>query len=116
MKNPNEVNIDAATIASQSGEENDVPSQSSRLIQEYVIIRISELRRSKRIQKIYKKRDFITKVFGPIDLFEFVAMYFTKYIILETASFSAKLIHHEEKSKSYPENLPNFTNPLISKI
>ena len=26
------------------------------------------------------------------------------------------LVHHEERVKSSPENLPNFTNPLASKI
>ena len=40
----------------------------------------------------------------------------TKSIIPETASFVAKLLHHEERAKSSPENLPNFTNPLFSRI
>ena len=40
----------------------------------------------------------------------------TKYILTETAIFSPKLIHHEERAKSYPENLPNLTNPLASNI
>ena len=35
-------------------------------------------------------------------------------IILETAIFPVKLLHHEEKYESSPENLPNFTNPLFS--
>ena len=39
----------------------------------------------------------------------------TKSIIIETASFVSNLIHHEERAKSFPDNLPNFTNPLASK-
>ena len=34
-QNPTEVNLDAVTLDSPSGEEYDVPSQSSRLILEY---------------------------------------------------------------------------------
>ena len=40
----------------------------------------------------------------------------TKSILLETASFAAELLCREEKSKYYPENLPNFTNPVVSNI
>ena len=93
-----------------------MPSQSSRLISEYVNIRISELRRSKIIQERYNNRDVATKCFVPIGFFASVDIYFTKFIIPETARFSAKLIHHEEKSNSPPENIPNFTNPLVSNI
>ena len=39
-----------------------------------------------------------------------------KSIILETESFAAKLIHHEELAKSSPENITNFANPLNSNI
>ena len=45
-----------------------------------------------------------------------MAMTATKYIISETSSFAAKLIHHEERAKSSPDNLPNFNNPLVYKI
>ena len=40
----------------------------------------------------------------------------TKSILTETASFAANLLHHEERSKSSPENLPNFTNPMASNV
>ena len=33
-------------------------------------------------------------VFGLITLFAYVAMYFTKSILTETASFAANLLHH----------------------
>ena len=35
------------------------------------------------------------------------------YILPSTESFVAKLIHHEERAKSSPDNFPNFTNPLV---
>ena len=38
----------------------------------------------------------------------------TKYNIPETASFAAKLLHHEDIDNSSPDNLPNFTNPMAS--
>ena len=41
-------------------------------------------------------------------------MYVAKSILPETASFAAKLIQYEERAKSSPDNLPNFTNPLAS--
>ena len=68
------------------------------------------------IQDRYKKEKIITKVFGLLALLVSVAMYATKFIIPETVSFAYKLIHHEERSKSSLENLPKFTNPLISNI
>ena len=40
----------------------------------------------------------------------------TNSIILESSSFASKSLHHEETDKSYPDNLPNFTNPLASNI
>ena len=40
----------------------------------------------------------------------------TKFIIPETESFASKLFHHEEIFKSYQDNLPNFTSPLVSNI
>ena len=36
----------------------------------------------------------------------------TKFIIIETGSFSVKIIYYEERAKSYPYNLLNVTNPL----
>ena len=38
----------------------------------------------------------------------------TKYILPETASFPANVLHHEEIPNSSPENLPNFMNHLVS--
>ena len=38
----------------------------------------------------------------------------TNFTLQETASFSAKLIHHEEIKNYLPENITNFANPLIS--
>ena len=40
----------------------------------------------------------------------------TKSIFTETENFAAKLIHHNEKYNSSPDNLPNFTNPLDSNL
>ena len=40
----------------------------------------------------------------------------TKSILPETASFSAKMLHHKEIYKSSQYNLPNLTNPLDSDI
>ena len=45
-----------------------------------------------------------------------MAMSLTNSIIPKTVSFSDKLLHHEEKSKSSPENLTNFNNTLNSNI
>ena len=45
-----------------------------------------------------------------------MAMSATKYILPETAIFAANLLHHDEISKSSPENIPNFTNNLASNI
>ena len=39
-----------------------------------------------------------------------------KFILPETASFAANLIHHEERAKSSLDNIPNITNPLASNI
>ena len=55
-------------------------------------------------------------MFGLIAVFASVAMYATKYIIPETESFLTKLIHHRDRDKFHPENLPNFTNHLDSII
>ena len=43
-------------------------------------------------------------------------MYSTKSILPKTVIFAAKLTHHEEISKSSPENITKFTNPLDSNI
>ena len=53
-------------------------SQSSRLIQEYEILLISGLRRSKVIQESYKKVNGTPKVFGIFALYESVSMSDTK--------------------------------------
>ena len=45
-----------------------------------------------------------------------MAMSDTESILPETVSFAAKQLHHEERANSYPENTPNFTNPLDPKI
>ena len=44
-QNPTEVNLDTEILASPSGEEHDVPSQSYCLIPEYANLRTSGLRR-----------------------------------------------------------------------
>ena len=93
-----------------------MPSRSSRLIPEYTKLRISGLIWSKIIQERYKKRYFIPKVFYLIVIFSYVAISATKYILPKKNSFEAKLLHHEEKSKSSTDNLPNFTNSLVSNI
>ena len=61
-----------------------------------------------------KKEKGIPKVFSLIYLFASVAMFSTKSILPEIESFSAKMIHHKERHKSFLDNLPNFTNPLAS--
>ena len=63
-----------------------------------------------------KKEKGIPKVFSLIYLFASVAMFSTKSILPEIESFSAKLIRHEDKSKSSIDNLPNFNRPLVSRI
>ena len=115
-QNPTKINPDAATLDYPSGEYSNVHSQSSHLIPEYSNLRISGLRRSKIIQEREKNRYFIPNFFGFITLVTYVFISVTKSIIPETAMCVAKLIQNEEISKSYPENLPNFTNPLISNI
>ena len=37
-------------------------------------------------------------------------------ILPKTERFAANLLHHEEKSLYLPENLPNFTNHLVSNM
>ena len=49
-------------------------------------------------------------------LFASVAMTSTKSILPEIENFAAKLLHHEERAKSSPDNLPNLNNPLVSNI
>ena len=68
------------------------------------------------IQEKYKKVDGVPKVFGLISLFASMSMSVTNYILPDTAIFSYKLFHHEERAKSSPDNLPNFTNLLDSNI
>ena len=43
-------------------------------------------------------------------------MFATNSILQETEIFSAKLLQHQEIAKSSPDNLPNFTNTLLSNI
>ena len=45
-----------------------------------------------------------------------MAISVTKSILPETAKFSANILYHEYISKSSPDNIPNFTNPLYSII
>ena len=116
VQNPTEINLDAAILASPIGEEHDIPSQSSRLIPEYVNLHVSGLRRSKIIQGKFKRGNVIPKVLGLIALFVSVVMHDTNSTLPETESFAYKLLHHEERSKSSPYNFPNFTNPLASII
>ena len=111
MKNTTKVNLDAATLDSPSGEEHNVTSHSSFIIPEYVNLLILGLSWSKRIQEKYKNGNFIPKVFSLIEPFASVAMFVTKSIIPEKASFAAKLIHREEMSKSSLENLPTSLTP-----
>ena len=40
----------------------------------------------------------------------------TSQYFQETAIFEAKLLHHEERYKSSPGNLPNFNKTLVSNI
>ena len=103
-------------LASPSGEENNVPSQPSRLIPEYANLRISGLRKSKIIQEKDKKGNGIPKVFGFIYLFASVAMSSTKSVLKEAVSFKANLIYHEERSKFSPYNPRKIFNPLSSNI
>ena len=55
-------------------------------------------------------------MFGIIALFTSISMSTTKYILLETAVFEANLLHHKKISKTYPENIPNCANTLVSNI
>ena len=63
------------------------------------------------IQEKDNKGNGIQKVFGLISLFASVAMSATKSIILNKKWFLAKLIHHEERDKSYPEIPPTSPTP-----
>ena len=84
-------------MTSTSREENDLYLQFSHLIPEYSNICVSGLRQSKQAQERDKKIDGEPKVFGLISLFSYVAISSTKFILTETASFTAKLKHHEER-------------------
>ena len=88
-----------------------MPAQSSRLIPEYANLQNSELSQIKIFQERDKKRYINPNVLGLIDLFTYVAIYWTKSILTQTGIFLAKLIHHEGKSKSSKYNLPK--NPCL---
>ena len=60
------------------------------------------------------KGNGIPNLFDLIYLFTYVSMSATKYILPETESFSATLLHHKGGAKSSIENLPNLTYPLAS--
>ena len=81
VQNPNEINRDASTMDSPSGEEHDMSSQSSLLIPEYDDLRISGLMQIKRIQEIDKKGNIIPKLFVLIFLFSSVTMSDTNSIL-----------------------------------
>ena len=85
-QNPTEVKLDSATMASPSGEDNNVPSKSSSLIPEYANIITSGLRRSKIIQEI-KERIGIPNIFGIMAVFAYVSMSAIKSTLQETAIF-----------------------------
>ena len=95
VKPPTNINLDAATLDSPSGEEHDLPSQVSCLIPEYANLRILGLRRGKIIHEKYKKINGTPKVFGLIYLFVSVTISVTKSIFPEKESFPAKLIHQK---------------------
>ena len=80
-QNSTEVNLDAATLDSYSGEEQNMPSRSSSLIPEYENLRTSGLSLSKIIQDKYKMIKGIPKVLSLISLFTSVAMSITKSIL-----------------------------------
>ena len=63
-----------------------------------------------------QERSVITKIFGLMYIFAFVAMTAIKYILPETEIFVAKLIQHEERANSSPDNLPKFNNTLVYNI
>ena len=87
-QNPTEVNLDAATLASPSGEDHTVPLQYSHLIPEYANLHTSRLRQRKIIQDKDKRKKSITKVSGLIEFFESVAMSTTKSILTDISIFS----------------------------
>ena len=80
-QNPTDINLYVKNLASQSGAEHNLPSQSSRLIPEYSSLCIWELRKIKIVHERDKKGNGIPKIFGLIDLFAYVAMYTTKSIL-----------------------------------
>ena len=71
-----------------------MPSHPRRLIPEYVNLRILGLRRIKIIWEKDKNRDGKSIVFDLINLFVYMAMYTTNYIILEKEIFPDKFLHH----------------------
>ena len=95
VQNPTDINLDAETLVSPSGEEHDVPSHSSCIIPEYSNLHISVLSKSKIIHEKDKKLNGIPKLFGLIALLSYLDISATKSIIPETASFPSKLLHHE---------------------
>ena len=58
-------------------------------------LRIYGLRQNKIVQEKYKKGNGTQKVFELITLFASVDMSVVNYILPETASFAAKLLHNE---------------------
>ena len=89
-------------MASPSGEEHDMTSQSSHLIPEYANLCISVLIQRKIIQEKDNTGNVIPTVFRIIALFSSVSMSGTKSILPEIESFTAKLLHHEERAKLSP--------------
>ena len=114
MQDPTEVNLDAEMMASPSGEEHVVTSQSSRSILYYANVRILGLRKIKIIKEKDNNRYGIPRIFGLISLFASVDMSSTKSMIPQTVIFSAKIIHHLGKRKLLSINILNFTNHLVS--
>ena len=88
-----------------------MPSNSSRLIQEYISLCITGLRQSKIIQEKDNKGNEIPKVFGLIYIFVSVAMSATKSILPETEIFASNMIHHEEKANPLQKISPTLLTP-----
>ena len=78
----------------QSRREETIPSQY-KLVPEYTNICTSVLSRSKQVKEIDKKVSSKFKVFVIIDPFAPVVISVIRFILIGTASFSAKMLHQE---------------------
>ena len=111
VKNPTEINLYTETLAPTSGKEHDVPSQPSCLIPEYVNLHILGIRRIKIIQERNEKGNDIPKLFGLVDLFTYVAMSDTKYILQKQRALQQKIYTTNKETSPLNTIYPTLITP-----